>query len=145
MKIFLGERLRAEREKLELSQAEFAALAGASKRSQLGWEQGRSMPDATYLTAIAAAGADVQYVLIGERLQEELRANYQLAAIATLKVSNPELAEAYVNSLPKLYEKQKRDEGAERELLESFRQCTNEEDRTSLLRMVKALAKSKAA
>lgn len=65
--ISLGERLKVERERLGYTQPDFAELVGASKRSQIGWEQGRSAPDANALAAWAAEGLDVGYVLSGVR------------------------------------------------------------------------------
>ena len=61
-----GARLRGERERLGLSQVAFAALASASKGSQILYEKGKP-PTADYLAAIAAAGADVTYILTGRR------------------------------------------------------------------------------
>jgi transcriptional regulator with XRE-family HTH domain len=61
----LGERLKEERKRLGLSQPGMAELAGASKNSQISWEKDEASPNARYLMAIAAAGADVQYVLTG--------------------------------------------------------------------------------
>ncbi|MEQ6331505.1 helix-turn-helix domain-containing protein [Pseudomonas chengduensis] len=63
----LGDRLKAERERLGYTQTEFADLAGASKRSQIGWEQGRSAPDANALAAWLTEGLDVVFVLSGQR------------------------------------------------------------------------------
>mgnify|MGYP002344574184 CR=1 FL=1 len=63
----LGERLKAERERLGYTQPEFAELAGASKRTQIGWEQGRSVPDANALVAWAAEGLDVGFLLSGKK------------------------------------------------------------------------------
>lgn len=63
----LGERLRSERNRLGFTQTAFAALAGQSKRSQIDWEAGVSVPNATYLAAIAQEGADVIYILTGSR------------------------------------------------------------------------------
>lgn len=63
----IGARLREERLRLNLNQADFAALAGASKRAQLKWEQGESAPAATVLSAFAEAGADVLYIITGKR------------------------------------------------------------------------------
>lgn len=65
--ISLGDRLKAERERLGYTQTEFADLAGASKRSQIGWEQGRSAPDANALAAWLEEGLDVIFVLSGQR------------------------------------------------------------------------------
>lgn len=65
--ISLGERLREERERLGYTQPAFAALVGASKRSQIGWEQGRTSPDASALAVWAGVGVDALYVLTGQR------------------------------------------------------------------------------
>ena len=63
----LGGRLKAERERLGYSQTDFAALAGASKHSQINWEKGTAAPNATVLTAWAEHGLDVLYVVTGAR------------------------------------------------------------------------------
>lgn len=63
----IGERLKEERERLGLSQTDFAALAGASKNTQYNYEKGERSPDANYLSAAAEQGVDVLYVLTGER------------------------------------------------------------------------------
>ncbi|PHN59863.1 hypothetical protein AO268_17490 [Pseudomonas sp. ICMP 8385] len=64
----IGERLKEERERLGLSQTDFAALAGASKNSQYNYEKGERSPDAAYLAAVAGVGLDVLYVVTGERV-----------------------------------------------------------------------------
>jgi transcriptional regulator with XRE-family HTH domain len=61
------DRLKEERERLGFDQEGFAALGGASRHSQIDWEKGKSFPNAKVLAAIAAAGADVQYILTGIR------------------------------------------------------------------------------
>lgn len=63
----LGVRLRIERERLGLSQNAFAALAGASKPSQVRYENGGRYPDGLYLEKLAAKGIDVQFVIAGTR------------------------------------------------------------------------------
>ncbi|WP_070086075.1 helix-turn-helix transcriptional regulator [Pseudomonas sp. NBRC 111126] len=63
----IGERLKAERERLGLNQTEFAALAGASKNTQYNYEKGERCPDANYLAAAALHGVDVLYVVTGVR------------------------------------------------------------------------------
>lgn len=63
----LGERLKEERERLGYNQTDFAALAGASKHSQINWEKGSAAPNATALNAWAAIGLDVLYVVTGVR------------------------------------------------------------------------------
>jgi len=63
----IGVRLREERERLGLNQTQFSDLSGVSKTTQVNYEQGTRKPDAAYLSAIAGAGADVQYILTGRR------------------------------------------------------------------------------
>ncbi|MBP6897386.1 MAG: helix-turn-helix transcriptional regulator [Pseudacidovorax sp.] len=62
-----SDRLREERERLGLSQEKFGALGGVLKRAQINYEKGERAPDSAYLAAIAEAGADVLYVLTGQR------------------------------------------------------------------------------
>lgn len=66
----LGERLREERTRLGLTQAQVAAASGIANPTQVGYEQGRRVPDLHYLTAIEGLGFDQQYVRTGVRLQK---------------------------------------------------------------------------
>lgn len=61
------ERLKEERIRLGLNQTDFGAIGGVQKNSQVKYESGARHPDAPYLEAIAAAGADVNYILTGAR------------------------------------------------------------------------------
>lgn len=63
----IGARLRAERSVLGMNQTDFAAISGQSKKTQVRYEADERLPDAAYLAAIADAGADVLYILTGER------------------------------------------------------------------------------
>lgn len=63
------DRLREERERLGLSQADFGAIGGVKKLAQINYEKGDRHPDSAYLSAIAAAGSDVLYILTGQRGQ----------------------------------------------------------------------------
>lgn len=67
-----GERLREERERLGFNQTDFAAIGGLTKLTQLNYEQNKRAPDSVYLAAIAKAGADVQYIITGQRSGERL-------------------------------------------------------------------------
>lgn len=67
MRIDIGSRLREERERLDMSQSDFAAWGDASKRSQIEWEKGSQVPNAEFLAKVGAKGVDVQYVLTGVR------------------------------------------------------------------------------
>ena len=64
----IGDRLRAERERLGLTQPAFAEIANAKKRTLIDWEKGISSPTAVQLSALATAGVDVLFVLTGQRL-----------------------------------------------------------------------------
>ena len=63
----ISDRLREERERLGLNQVEFGSIGGVKKLAQINYEKGERHPDSAYLAAIAAAGADVLYILTGER------------------------------------------------------------------------------
>ena len=62
-----GERIREERERLGYSQADFAALASATRKTLFNWETGDALPNAGVLAAWAKSGLDVLYVVTGER------------------------------------------------------------------------------
>ena len=66
-KIEIGARLKEERERLGMSQPQFAGLGEVSKRAQITYEKGESTPNADYLAAVAKVGADVQYIVTGVR------------------------------------------------------------------------------
>lgn len=63
----LGERLREERKRLGLSQADFGALGGVKANAQGKYEADERSPDAEYLTRLHEAGVDVLYLLTGKR------------------------------------------------------------------------------
>lgn len=62
-------RLKAERERLGLSQPRVAELLGVGKTTVINWEKGASAPDAVQLSTFAEAGADVLYILTSQRSQ----------------------------------------------------------------------------
>jgi transcriptional regulator with XRE-family HTH domain len=63
----VGERLREERERLGLSQAEFGALLGISRGTQKNYELGANSLDLRYVSALEEHGVDAAYVLTGRR------------------------------------------------------------------------------
>lgn len=63
----IGERLKEERTRLNLSVGEFASFTGVSDRSQRNYEGGERLPDAGYLARAKGIHVDVVYVLTGER------------------------------------------------------------------------------
>jgi transcriptional regulator with XRE-family HTH domain len=62
----IGERLKSERERLGMTQPDFAEAAGAKKRTLIDWEKGVSSPTAVQLAALAGIGVDALYVLTGQ-------------------------------------------------------------------------------
>lgn len=63
----LVERLRAERARLGLSQAEMAERGGTKMRTYQDWERGVATVATEFLLAMGAHGLDVVYVLTGKR------------------------------------------------------------------------------
>lgn len=63
----IGPRVRSERERLGLTQAELGERCGVGRKTQFNYESGERQPDADYLSRAAAVGVDVLYVLTGER------------------------------------------------------------------------------
>lgn len=63
----IGSRLKEERERLGYTQPIFAGLAETTKKSQIDYEKDLTQPKAGYLAVIAAVGADVQYIVTGQR------------------------------------------------------------------------------
>lgn len=59
------ERLREERERLGKKKGEMAILGGVSDSAYTNYESGARSPGGEFYSAIAAAGADVQYILTG--------------------------------------------------------------------------------
>jgi transcriptional regulator with XRE-family HTH domain len=65
----IPKRIKAERERLGLSQPQMGELVHAGKTTVINWEKGASAPDALQLSAMADAGADVLYILTNQRSQ----------------------------------------------------------------------------
>jgi transcriptional regulator with XRE-family HTH domain len=63
----IGSRLKSERNRLELSQHALGAVGGIEANAQGLYERGKRFPNAGYLSAIAAAGVDILYVITGTR------------------------------------------------------------------------------
>lgn len=63
----ISERIRGEREDLDMSQTAFAKIAGTTKQTLFSWETGKTFPNANQLALLADAGVDVNYILTGIR------------------------------------------------------------------------------
>lgn len=75
--VTIGERLCEERNRLGYNQPDFAALAETTKKTQIDYEKGVTSPNGNYLSAVSAAGADVQYIITGVRSTQALSSDEQ--------------------------------------------------------------------
>ena len=64
--VFIGGRLRQERERLGLNQQELALVGGVTRKTQYSYEAGVRQPDTAYLARVAARGVDIAWVVKGE-------------------------------------------------------------------------------
>lgn len=67
----LGERLREERDRLDLSQESAALLAGVTRAMWSRYERGAALPGSAALLRVLGQGFDVNYVLGGSRALSE--------------------------------------------------------------------------
>lgn len=65
----VGARLREERNRLGYTQNSLATLMVKTARTQIKYESGETMPDGLYLIKLYQLGADVTYILTGERMK----------------------------------------------------------------------------
>lgn len=93
----IGTRIRLARERIELSQAALAQMAGVSKQTQLKYEAGKTLPDAAYLAFLARMGADVLYIVTGKRTPE-IRAVGDASVV--ISAEEAALVDSYRNGSP---------------------------------------------
>ncbi len=63
----LGSRIRVERKRLGMTQAEFAAACGVGRNAQISYESGARSPPSDYLQSAVKAGADFGFLVSGTR------------------------------------------------------------------------------
>ncbi len=68
----MKDRIREERERLGFTQAQFAGIGKVTPRSQQNYETTERKPDADYLAEIAKIGADITYIVTGQRTQNSV-------------------------------------------------------------------------
>lgn len=95
----IGERLKAERERLGLSQPALGERCGVKKLAQFNYEKGERVPDALYLVGFTAAGGDVMYVLTGTRTAPALLPPEESVLLDHYRASPPELRRAALRVL----------------------------------------------
>ena len=62
-----GDRFRAEREKLDLTQEELASKIATTSRTIISYESNKSPPKLSKLILFASLGADVGYIITGQK------------------------------------------------------------------------------
>lgn len=68
----IGQRLAEERKRLGYNQTEFGALGGVALRTIADWEKNKTSPNGAFLAEIAKAGADITYIITGQRTEKVL-------------------------------------------------------------------------
>jgi transcriptional regulator with XRE-family HTH domain len=63
-------RLKSERLRLGLTQAELGAAGAVDRRTQYKYEVGTNHPDIQYLSGVQQAGVDIPFTLFGQRSEE---------------------------------------------------------------------------
>ncbi|WP_296504865.1 helix-turn-helix transcriptional regulator [Rhodoferax sp.] len=64
------ERLKTERQRLGLTQAQLGAAAKIDRRTQYKYEIGTNEPNISYLKGVESAGVDIPFTLFGQRSDE---------------------------------------------------------------------------
>ena len=97
------ERIREERERLGMTQEAFGTAGGVLKRAVAHYEKGERVPDAAFLEGISRAGADVQYIVTGQRSQQaqlsHLMTAQGIALAHTVRLMNPGVSASYPQEL----------------------------------------------
>lgn len=66
----IGIRIKEERQRLRLTQQAVAERTQVTKLTQIKYEAGKTVPNASYLALFADRGADVLYILTGQHTPE---------------------------------------------------------------------------
>lgn len=94
--VLIGDRLREERERLGLTQDQM----GVAPKTQRFYEKGERSPDIDYLAQFAEQGADVLYIVTGQRSATSLDQQQLLAAYAAAPPALRAAALAVLTSQP---------------------------------------------
>lgn len=93
----IGQRLKKERQRLGMSQAEMAGELGIAKKSQTNYELGHNAPAASYLSAAARIGVDVCFVLTG--VPSPQMGGSEAELVRRFRAASPELQAAALAAL----------------------------------------------
>lgn len=81
----LGRRIRHERKRLGLTQEQLAEKFGVDKSSVYLYERGDRPPTASHLQVFLDIGADVLFVLSGERAHRSMHSNWLHTTVLAIK------------------------------------------------------------
>lgn len=86
----IGERLKEERKRLNLSQTELCELTGITRKTLFSYETGERSPNVLFLSALFDHDFDVDYILKGEQdiLRPSLMKKIQQAAESAFQMVN---------------------------------------------------------
>ena len=86
----IGERLKEERKRLNLSQTELCELTGITRKTLFSYETGERSPNVLFLSALFDHDFDVDYILKGEQdiLRPSLMKKIQKAAESAFQMVN---------------------------------------------------------
>lgn len=105
----IGKRLKEERERLGLTQSALGDIGDVGKTTVIAWERGTAFPNALFLADIAAIGADVRYIVTGQRsgdgIGESAVHQAVLAAVDLLSLEKKVDAGQLARAVVKLCEK----------------------------------------
>jgi transcriptional regulator with XRE-family HTH domain len=104
----IGERVRIERLRLDLSQEQFAELMNKKKMSVFRYEKNERVPDACDLELLSHHGVDVTFICTGKRFVQHEVSNEDFKLCNMIKNVAPEqrevlltLIQNFVESYPK--------------------------------------------
>lgn len=105
----IGIRLRAERERLGMTQAGMATAARVSRATQVNYESGKRLPDFVYLQSVGRLGVDVPFILTG--VPTSLDTIERRALLKTLDAICERLGIDYIRFLDRAYEEAAQEAG----------------------------------
>lgn len=88
----IGNRIKEERERLNLSQTSFGDIGAMGKTTVQAWERGTASPNAAFLELAATFGVDVYYVITGNRLENTATTPNELAYLRACRKMPSEAA-----------------------------------------------------
>lgn len=62
----IGSRLKAERERIGMSQSDICSLTGVSRKSLFNYENDERSPDAEFLSTLGKSGFDIGFIICGK-------------------------------------------------------------------------------